>query len=297
MALKIVKGSEPLSVEKVIVTIYGAPSTGKTSYAYTASKPLLLDFDNGNKRAVNRGDAVDIVRWSDVDGITPNDLKPYETVIIDTAGNMVQSIITHIENNMPQKAKNGMLLYGEVSRIYHSFVSKIKSAGLDLVFISHFSEEKKGDSVITRLDIAGGKTKNNVYQTSDLLGCLIYEDGKRLLNFNPVDGRIAKNTGNFPVINIADKKLSEVIAELKSKMSSMSAEQVELKKAYDEAVILISEASKVEDFNALLENKVVMNNKELKSLLNNSAKENNLSYDKDLKSFVAAPVEPTKEGA
>src|SRR5690606_38238567 len=51
MALKITKASDPLTVEQLIVCIYGPPGLGKTTLGFSARKPLLLDFDRGAHRA------------------------------------------------------------------------------------------------------------------------------------------------------------------------------------------------------------------------------------------------------
>ena len=86
MALKILSASEPLPVEQLVVAIYGQPGIGKTTLAFTAEAPLLLDFDKGAYRAVGRKDTVQIESWPDVTNITEADLAPYKTVIVDTAG-------------------------------------------------------------------------------------------------------------------------------------------------------------------------------------------------------------------
>jgi hypothetical protein len=75
----------PITVERLNVCCTRSPGIGKTSLAFTADNPLLLDFDQGAHRAPNRKD---IVR-SPVGrrrGITADDLSCYNTVIVDTAG-------------------------------------------------------------------------------------------------------------------------------------------------------------------------------------------------------------------
>lgn len=297
MALKIIKSTEPITIKNVIVTIYGNPSSGKTSFAYTADDALLLDFDRGSQRAHNRsGDTVQVEKWLDVLNITADDLNPYKTLVIDTVGNMIQAIIAYIELTNPKFAKNSMLLYGEVAKIYKSFIAKIKSCGLDLVFIAHFIEDKKGDQIITRID-AGGKAKNDVYQSSDLLGYLDYADNVRLLNFNSVDGRIAKNTGNFAPVNLTETNttLSDVIEALKVKINTMSEEQLNKIQAFNEVLELIKNATTLENCNLLLANKGLLADPILKQQLHSKAtKELNFIYDASQKLYVIKE-ETTKE--
>lgn len=296
MGIKITRCDEAITVKNVIVTMYGSPSSGKTSLAYTADKVLLLDFDRGSFRANNRlGDTVQIDKWNDIADITNNELSAYKTVVIDTVGNMIQLIISHIETTMPGKAKNSMLLYGEVARIYKSFITRIKSAELDLVFLAHFAEEKKGENVITRID-AGGKSKNDVYQSSDLLGFLSYEDGTRILDFNPVDGRIAKNTGKFEPINLTktDTKLSDIIQQLKDKLNTLSESQQKSQQLQIQiagAIEIIDSCKTPKDFNILLNTPFMIENEQVKLHMFQKAKDNNLFYNKETKQYENKVVE------
>ena len=92
MALKITRAADPIKVERLNVVIYAPPGIGKTSLAFTAEAPLLLDFDNGSHRAAGRKDVVRVENWTDVVGITAEDLAPYSTVVVDTAGRALDAI-------------------------------------------------------------------------------------------------------------------------------------------------------------------------------------------------------------
>lgn len=290
MAIKIIKTSE-MTVENVVVTIYGSPSSGKTSLAFTAKNPLMLDFDNGVHRAYGLTGNEPIVKckaWQDVDGITKADLEGFDTLIVDTVGSMTAAIQTYAE----QKGKKGMQLFGEVGNIYKSFVNKIKSWGKDVVFIAHFTEEKKGEEIITRLDAVGNIAKNNVYQSSDLLGYLCLNNGVRLLDFNPIDGKIGKNTGNFAQIDLTKSAvtLSDIIEQLKIKMNATAIEAQERNRVYNETIEIIDKAETVEQFNELMNNEVIVNDKQgaLKVRLVNVAKNKGIEFDKTKKCFVEA---------
>jgi hypothetical protein len=289
MALKIIKSTEPITIKNVVFTIYGTPGSGKTSFAYTAEDVLLLDFNNGAYRAHNRsGDTVQVAKWLDVLNITADDLKPYKTLVIDTIGDMVQVILAHIELTNPKFAKNSMLLYGELIKIFRSFVAKIKSCEIDLVFIAHFTEEKKGDQIVSKLD-AGGKSKNDVYSTSDQLGYLECADGVRILNFDSVDGRIGKNTGKFAPINLTktSKSLAEILEMLKVKINTMSEEQLNKIQAFNEVLELIKDANTLEDCNSLLANEILLADPILKQQLHSKAnKELGFIYDANQKLYV-----------
>ncbi|MEK5761254.1 AAA family ATPase, partial [Acinetobacter variabilis] len=73
------------------------PGIGKTSLAFSATNPILFDFDKGAHRAGKyRKDTVQVNNWSEVSSLTANDLLGYDTVIVDTAGRMLDVIIAHL---------------------------------------------------------------------------------------------------------------------------------------------------------------------------------------------------------
>ena len=97
MPLKIVSAAEPLPVETLVVTVYAEPGVGKTTLAFTAKKPLLLDFDKGARRAANRKDSVQIDAWADVAGLDAETLSPYSTIVVDTVGRARRSGAGHYQ--------------------------------------------------------------------------------------------------------------------------------------------------------------------------------------------------------
>ena len=109
MALKIVKASEPMPVANIVLTIYAAPGLGKSTLGFTAEKPLMLDFDKGAYRAGNRGDAVTVVKWADVEAMTPDDLEPYATIVVDTAGRALDAMGVDITGKNPKAGRGGNL--------------------------------------------------------------------------------------------------------------------------------------------------------------------------------------------
>lgn len=96
MALRITRAADPIKVERINMVIYAAPGLGKTSLAFTADAPLLLDFDRGSYRAANRQDVVQVESWADVAGMTGDDLAPFKTVIVDTAGRALDTLAVDI---------------------------------------------------------------------------------------------------------------------------------------------------------------------------------------------------------
>lgn len=261
MALRITKSSDPIAVEHLILTIYAPPGLGKTSLAYTAEKPLLLDFDGGAYRSGNRGDTVQVKEWADVASITKEDLTGYKTLILDTAGRALDLLAVDIIRNEPKLGRGGGSLtlqgFGVLKDRFKAFTSLVRSFGLDLVMLAHSDEQKSGDDIIERLDAQGG-SKGEIYKNSDLMGRLKIESGKRILNFSPTDVAFGKNPCGFDPLPIpsfaADGQfLAWIIAKAKASLNKQSAEQ---KKVADElqqwADRFGQVPAKAEDFNTML---------------------------------------------
>jgi hypothetical protein len=234
MALKITKATDPLTVDRLNRVIYGPPGISKTSVAFTADAPLLLDFDNGSHRAVNRKDSVRVSDWSDVAGITADDLAPFKTVIMDTAGRALDALTVDIIRANPKHGRGGALTlqgYGELRARFVAFLKLLNSFGKDVVLIAHMDEQRSGDEVIERLDVQGG-SKNEIYKAADAMGRLVLADGKRWLRFSPTDAAFGKNPGQLEPLLVPHFTAPEfggflgwVIQTTKDRLNALSEEQ------------------------------------------------------------------------
>ena len=85
----------------VIGCIVGTPGIGKTTLALSAPKPLLIDTDKGIHRlqAEHRCDCVQVTSYQDVLDVLEEDLSSYESVIIDTLGELVSFMLKHFAEN------------------------------------------------------------------------------------------------------------------------------------------------------------------------------------------------------
>jgi hypothetical protein len=243
MSLKIVQPSEPSLVENIVLTLYSAPGWGKTSLACSADKPLLLDADKGSHRATGVKARVIINTWSDVVGLTADDLTPYNTIIIDTGGTLITKLMAYLIGQDPKNAGTygGMSGkgWGNVNSAIDVLLSKIIGAKKDVVIVCHMEEQEKNGNITERID-ASGKPRNTIYRLSDAMcRILMNPDGSRVLDFDPREGGYGKNPaqlGRIPFLH-PDKDpdtLAKVIAQIKATLNCQTVAQAEAVKRQQE---------------------------------------------------------------
>ncbi|MEM9656650.1 MAG: ATP-binding protein [Actinomycetota bacterium] len=235
MPLKITRASEPIKVEQITVCLYAPPGLGKTATASTAEGPLLLDFDNGAHRTAFRSDAVRVDSWREVARISPQDLEPYRTVVVDTVGRaldyLASELISQDRRNSNRSGGLSLQGYGALKSTFSGWLRQLHVAGKDVVLIAHMDEQKRGDDVLERLDVQGS-SKNELYKSADVMGRLAIGNeggfGGRLLAFSPTDTAFGKDPaglGTVPVPSFDEQPrfLAELMAGVKDCLNADSA--------------------------------------------------------------------------
>lgn len=258
MTLRITKETDPIVVSQLVIAIYAPPGIGKSTLAFTSEAPLMLDFDRGSYRAGNRKDVVQVEGWSDVAGITADDLKPYKTVIVDTAGRALDVLSADIIKSDPKMGRGGALTLQGFGRLKSEFIQwtrMLRTFGVDVILIAHSDEQHKGDELIERIDMQGA-SKNEVYKSADAMGRLSIQNGKRVLNFSPTDAAFGKNPGSleplvFPHPSVEPHFMAGVIKSIKDKLNALSAEQQAVAGLLSEWATKIEGVSDAAAFDAL----------------------------------------------
>jgi hypothetical protein len=294
MALRIVKAADPIRVERINLVLYGAPGIGKTSAAFTADTPLLLDFDEGAHRAANRKDIVRVQSWSEITDLTADDLASYKTVVVDTAGRGLDKLAADIIRRNPKAGRGGALTlqgYGTLKAEFVAWLKLLNGFGKDVVLIAHMDEQRNGDEIIERLDVQGG-SKGEVYKAADAMGRIAMREGKRVLLFSPTDAAFGKNPGQLEPMEVphpdkAPEFLSGVIQSIKDRLNAMTEEQAAAQEVLEGWRTVIHELQDVADFNDKLTG-VKQAPKAAQALFAAAATAKGLTFDAKAKQYVAA---------
>lgn len=298
MALKITRAADPIRVERINLCIYAPPGVGKTSLAFTAAAPLLLDFDEGAHRAANRKDSVRVHKWEEVAGMSEEDLAPYRTVIVDTAGRGLDKLTADIIRRNPKAGRGGALTlqgYSSLKSEFTAWLRMVNEFGKDVVLIAHMDEQRNGDEIIERLDVQGG-SKGEIYKAADAMGRIAIRDGKRVLLFSPTDAAFGKNPGQLEPVEAPhpDKDpafLAGIIQSIKDRLNSMVEDQEKAQGVLEGWRTVIGEMQTAEHFNEKL-GAIKDAPKAAQALFAHAAKEKGLVADKRAGKYVTKEAVP-----
>jgi len=294
--MKIIKANEPLTVTSLKVLIYGEPGVGKTSVASTAEAPILLDFDKGAYRTPFRSDVMEVSNFLEIFSISEH-LKNYKTIIIDTVDTFLDFIGSHILQDDPRLAKNKLQFYGRLKDEFSNVMKVFSAQNKDIIMISHLKEKEEGDLRIKRPAITGG-SYDKVLQVADLVGFMYMANTNRVINFNPTDTSVGKNSANLDLVTVPNLNnnptfFKELLQKVKQSLNIAIQNE---KKAVDivkEFKDIIEDAD-LEVLNSLLSDLPTLNTatkKQVRELIKRRANELNLVFDNNSKLFKQQEVE------
>lgn len=294
MTINITTASEPITVETICLTVYSQPGLGKTSLAFTAKNPLMLDFDKGSYRAVDRGDVVQVSKWSDVAGIKGEDLDGYDTIIIDTVGKALDALGADIIAKSPKLAYGGALNqqgWGQLGVRFGAFLKLLRGFGKDIVLVAHMTEKNDGEAVKERLTIQGG-SQNLVLTDSDVIARISIIDKQRNLVFSPTETAYGKDPGGIGSVIVPDASkpefgtyLADTIASIKEGLNSLSEAQLERKGEVQWFKDQLPEMKTDEEINAVL-GRAKKVGRDVAKMVVDRADELGLHYDSDVQGYV-----------
>lgn len=149
--MSLIRKSTDLTLPTAIkMMIYAQAATGKTTLSLSAPKPLLLDFDGGvNRINLSHLEGVDIVQvanWEEIKQLlaSPQDLAPYQTIVPDTVGKLLDCIITY-KCGLRQPRVQGR---SGINAEFLWFTKQLASLNKHIIFIAHRDTRKEGDRTV-----------------------------------------------------------------------------------------------------------------------------------------------------
>lgn len=294
MALKVTRSDEVIRVETLCFTIYSQPGLGKTSLAFTASKPLLLDFDKGAHRAVDRKDVVQVTDWNDVAGISAADVAPYDTIVIDTVGKALDCLAQDVIRKSPKLAYGGALNmkgWGQLGIRFSAYLKLLRSFGKDVILIAHMDEKNDGDQIKERLKIGGG-SKDLVLTDSDVIARISILNQHRTLVFSPTETAFGKDPARIGELPLPDAKspdfhdcLARIISRIKDGLNSLSEAQIAHQSEVDWFTANLPAITDAEGINAVLGRSKAAG-RDVAMLVVNRAKELGLRFNSDSGEYI-----------
>ena len=198
--MSLIKKKNEIELPKVILgCIVGVPGIGKTTLALSAPSPLLLDTDNGIHRVQSeyRADCVQVKSYQDILDVLEEDLSDYETIVIDTLGELVNFMLKYFADKDKSLITRGgtynIKIWGLVKTEFENLKLKLQLLNKHLIFVSHAKEERDGENKIYRMNVAGS-TPDILNGVLDFLGFCEVVGKTRSISFTPSARFYAKNS-------------------------------------------------------------------------------------------------------
>lgn len=204
--MEIKKSNDPQAKPKIIMLVYGNGGVGKTTFASTAPKPLLVDCENGSKYFGLRGIKMDVANvntWSDMEGLF--DIAKsgeYETIILDPIGELMEKLMRFMvlkgEKKLVQSdGSPSMAGWGWLKKTMRSTIKVLRDSGVHLIITAHVDEKPDEEKLVKRPMIMT-KLSDEIVNMVDIVGFMqvVQSEGedKRIISVDPVsDKYIAKD--------------------------------------------------------------------------------------------------------
>lgn len=231
--------------------VYGQPGVGKTTLALSAPNPVLIDADNGMRRVQKRFQ-VPSLPLSDYKDflalIESSELDPFETIVIDTTGRLIDRIGDYIAAEDPKSRKRDGSLslpgFGRLRTEFRRLMRLVRDHRKHLIFVAHDREERDGDARSVRPDLGPGGSGKELINDLDFIGYMEMIGNDRTISFNPCEKFYAKNSFNLPaVIKVPDTKDGNLFIRgyLMDKAHEKMAADEEENERYNKLVIDLKE--------------------------------------------------------
>ena len=303
------KPNEIVLQPKIKMLIYGQAGAGKSTLALSAPRPLMLDCDSGIHRvnfSHHSDGTVQVKSYDEVLQVLNEDLSSFESIIIDTGGKLLDYMSEYIiAGNSKYAKRSGSLTlegYGVRKHEFSTFCKKISMLGKHLIFVAHRETQKEGDNY-RYVPLFGGSSYDALVTELDLVLYLEAVGKQRILTADPSDRNDGKNTCNLPsritLPEVIDKNgnglpntflqtgvIAPYIARLQQALEHRKKFDTLMTEIKEQIALVTDELSINDLIKRLATFEHVGSSKEAAfALLNEKARELNLVYNRESKSY------------
>lgn len=293
------------SNKKIVMIISGVAGIGKTTLALSSPKPLLIDLDKGISRVETRyrTDVDDVDTFDElVEDLRTSDLSPYETIVIDTGGKLLELMKPYV---ISQDAKNGkrdgnlsLQGYGAIKREFANFIKFVRKLNKHLIIVFHATEVQLADDITGLRIRIEGSSRDDVWDDVDIGGFVEMRGNKRTIGFSNCDRYYAKGTHgihgvyDIPVLDNDSKNtfISDLFAKLISDLNAETSELAKYQEVVNALTPAINDIKNADECNAVFQELAstqhyLTSKKELWFKLVEKAKGLGIEYDKETNTF------------
>lgn len=206
--MQITKTTDPANKPSLVMLVYGNGGVGKTTFASTAPKPLLVDCENGAKYFGLRGIEMDVAKisdWSDMNGLFDVAKSgQYQTIIIDPIGELMEKlkrfmIVKGDKKNVQSDGSPSMAGWGWLKDTMRATLKILRDSGVNLLIVAHVEEKDVEGTLVKRPKIMT-KISEDLIAFVDVVGYMqaltIEGEVKRVIRVQPSETYEAKDRTN-----------------------------------------------------------------------------------------------------
>lgn len=298
--------------------IYGQPGVGKTSLALSAPNPVMVDSDQGMRRVQKRFQVPSLILgdYKDLKDLVGSDeLAPFDTIIIDTVGRLIDRMGDYIAAEDPKSRKRDGSLslpgFGRLRTEFRWLMRTVKDHRKHLIFVAHDREERDGDARSVRPDLGPGGSGKELINDLDFIGYMEMVGSDRTISFNPCEKFYAKNSFDLPplirvpdIANGNDFIRGYLLDKAKEKMAADDAENQRYLKLIADHKAMIGAMTDAKSANEVAkhmrEAPVIWDSqRQARHVFGERIKELGLEYDRATQQYVVAgkPASPPSASA